>query len=42
VRFGRVDQAQVAMAALRAITDAGVAIGDRDGWLAWWQERTGR
>ena len=39
VRFGRVDQAQVAMAALQEITDAGVPIGDREGWLAWWQRR---
>lgn len=39
VRFGRADQAQVAMAALRSITSAGVTIGDRDGWLAWWQVR---
>lgn len=39
VRFGRADQAQVAMAALYAITDAGLPIGDRDAWLAWWQAR---
>jgi hypothetical protein len=39
VRFGRADQAQVAMAALQAITQANVVVGDRDGWLAWWQNR---
>lgn len=39
VRFGRSGQAQVAMAALREMTGADVAIGDRDGWLAWWQAR---
>jgi hypothetical protein len=39
VRFGRSDQAQVAMAALRAITGAEIPVGDRDGWLAWWQQR---
>ncbi len=39
VRFGRIDQAQVAMAALRGMTGADVAIGDRDGWLAWDQAR---
>ena len=39
VRFGRSDQAQVAMAALRAITGVEVPIGDREGWLAWWQQR---
>ncbi|MBL8754197.1 MAG: hypothetical protein JNK15_12925 [Planctomycetes bacterium] len=39
VRFGRADQAQVAMAALKAISDAPAAVGDRDGWLAWWQRR---
>lgn len=39
VRFGRADQAQVAMAALRAITQTNVVVGDRDGWLAWWQNR---
>jgi hypothetical protein len=38
LRFGRADQAQVAMAALRAMTDVDLAIGDRDGWLAWWQQ----
>jgi hypothetical protein len=39
VRFGRADQAQVAMAALKATTDASAAVGDRDAWLAWWQRR---
>lgn len=37
VRLGRRDQALVATAALRAVTGAEVAVGDRDGWLAWWQ-----
>ena len=39
VRFGRDDQAQVAMAALAAVTGAELAVGDRDAWLAWWQAR---
>lgn len=39
VRFGRADQAQVAMAALRVVTGVLVPVGDRDGWLAWWQQR---
>ncbi len=39
VRFGRADQAQVAMAALRQISGVRVAVGDRDGWLAWWESR---
>lgn len=39
LRFGRADQAQVAMAALRAMVDVDLAIGDREGWLAWWQSR---
>ena len=39
VRYGRSDQAQVAMAALRASTGAEIPVGDRDGWLAWWQQR---
>ena len=39
VRFGRADQAQVAMAALRKIAGVQIAIGDRDGWLEWWQSR---
>jgi hypothetical protein len=39
VRFGRDDQAQVAMAALQLLTGAAVPVGDRDGWLAWWQAR---
>lgn len=39
VRFGGPEQAQVAMAALRSISGAEVPIGDRDGWLAWWQQR---
>lgn len=39
VRFGRADQAQVAMAALRAITDVEFLVGDRDAWLAWSRNR---
>lgn len=39
VRFGRADQAQVAMAALRQIAGVQIAVGDRDGWLAWWQSK---
>jgi hypothetical protein len=39
VRFGGPEQAQVAMAALRSITGVEVPVGDRDGWLAWWQQR---
>ena len=39
VRLGRPDQAIVAMASLRACGAAQIQIGDRDGWLAWWQSR---
>lgn len=39
VRLGRPDQAHVAMAALRQLTGVEVTIGDREGWLAWWQAR---
>ena len=40
VRLGRPDQALVAMAALRAITERGApAVGDRDAWLSWWESR---
>lgn len=39
VRLGRPDQATVAMATLSAMTDGVVPIGDREGWLAWWQRR---
>ena len=39
VRFGRVDQAQVAMAALKQVTGLSIAIGDRDSWLFWWQSQ---
>jgi hypothetical protein len=39
VRFGRPDQAQVAMAALRAADAAELPIGDREAWLAWWNQR---
>ena len=37
VRFGRADQAHIAMAALRNVTGLSIAIGDRDAWLTWWQ-----
>ncbi|MFM1873893.1 MAG: hypothetical protein RL398_3315 [Planctomycetota bacterium] len=39
VRTARPDAAQLAMAALKASTGAGILVGDRDGWLAWWQSR---
>lgn len=39
VRFGRADQAQVAMAALRELTGESLLVGDRDAWLAWSQAR---
>lgn len=39
VRFGRADQAQVAMAALRRVTGEPLLVGDRDAWLAWSQSR---
>jgi hypothetical protein len=39
VRFGRADQAQVAMAALQNVTGLSIAVGDRDAWLDWWQAR---
>lgn len=39
VRFGRADQAQVAMAALRELTGERLLVGDRDAWLAWSQAR---
>jgi len=39
VRFSRAEQAQVAMAALRAISGETHPVGDRDAWLAWWQTR---
>ncbi len=39
VRFGRADQAQVAMAALQNVTGLSIAVGDRDAWLGWWQAR---
>jgi len=37
VRLGSNDQATVAMAALHALGAAQIPVGDRDGWLAWWQ-----
>jgi len=39
VRFGRADQAQVAMAALSQLTGEQLLVGDRDAWLAWSQTR---
>jgi len=39
VRFGRADQAQVAMAALRQASGVALPIGDREAWLAWFAER---
>ncbi|MGK0435497.1 MAG: hypothetical protein ACJA0V_004663 [Planctomycetota bacterium] len=39
VRFGRDDQAQVAMAALQNVSGLSIAVGDRDSWLGWWQAR---
>ena len=39
VRFGRADQSQVAMAALKQLTGLSIAIGDRDSWLFWWQSQ---
>lgn len=42
VRFGRADQAQVAMAALRQVSGVDLPVGDRDAWLSWWQGRAQR
>jgi hypothetical protein len=39
VRFGRADQARVAMAALRRLTGESLLVGDREAWLAWSQTR---
>ncbi|MBL9079876.1 MAG: hypothetical protein JNL08_20425 [Planctomycetes bacterium] len=39
VRFGRQEQALVAMAALQEVTGVRLPAGDRDAWLAWWQAR---
>lgn len=39
VRFGRADQARVAMAALRRMTGEPLLVGDREAWLAWSQTR---
>jgi hypothetical protein len=39
VRLGNPGQQRVAMAALKAVTGASYAVGDRDAWLAWWQGR---
>ena len=42
VRYGRADQAQVAMAALKRVSGLSLAVGDRDAWLAWWQTKGAR
>lgn len=39
VRLGRLQLAQVAMATLRDLCGVEIAIGDREGWLAWWAMR---
>lgn len=39
VRFGRPDQATVAMSALRLLTGENLSLADREAWLAWWQAR---
>jgi hypothetical protein len=38
VRLGSPEQAIVATATLRALGAAQLPVGDRDAWLAWWQE----
>lgn len=42
IRYGRADQAQVAMAALKRLSGLSLAVGDRDAWLAWWQTEGSR
>jgi hypothetical protein len=39
VRLGSAVQGRVAMASLAVLTGASPAVGDRDGWLRWWQDR---
>jgi hypothetical protein len=39
LRFGRPDQATVAMSALRLLTGENLSLADREAWLAWWQAR---
>jgi len=39
VRFGKVDQVQVATAALARTNPNGPRVGDRDAWLSWWQRQ---
>lgn len=39
VRMGSLQLADVAMATLRDLTGVDIAIGDREGWLAWWGMR---
>jgi hypothetical protein len=42
LRVGRPVLTRVCTAALRELTSEQIAVGDRDGWLAWWQGRTQR
>jgi hypothetical protein len=42
IRYGRADQAQVAMAALKRVSGLSLAVGDRDMWLEWWQSEVSR
>ena len=42
IRYGRADQAQVAMAALKRVSGLSLAVGDRDMWLDWWQSEVSR
>lgn len=42
IRYGRADQAEVAMAALKRLSGLSLAVGDRDAWLAWWQTNSSR
>ena len=39
IRLGRQELAVVAMATLSALTGADIGVGDREGWLAWWDMR---
>lgn len=39
VRTASAEPAANAMAALQALTGVRILVGDRDGWLAWWQSR---
>jgi len=42
VRYGRADQALIAMASLKRLSGLSLAVGDRDAWLAWWQTKGSR